>query len=36
MTIGQFAQVGGVGVETIRYYQRLKLMEAFVGRPTQR
>ena len=27
MTIGQLAQVGGVGVETVRYYQRLKLLE---------
>ena len=27
MTIGQLAQVGGVGVETIRYYQRLKLLD---------
>ena len=27
MTIGQFAQAGGVGVETIRYYQRRGLLE---------
>lgn len=27
MTIGQLARSGGVGVETIRYYQRLKLLD---------
>ena len=27
MTIGQLAQLGGIGVETIRYYQRLKLLD---------
>ncbi|RIJ24265.1 MerR family transcriptional regulator [Henriciella barbarensis] len=27
MTIGQFAQAGGVGVETIRYYQRRGLLK---------
>lgn len=27
MTIGDLARAGGVGVETIRYYQRLKLLE---------
>ncbi len=27
MTIGQLARAGGVGVETVRYYQRLKLLD---------
>ena len=27
MTIGQLAQAGGVGVETVRYYQRLKMLD---------
>jgi len=27
MTIGQLAKAGGVGVETVRYYQRLKLLD---------
>jgi len=27
MTIGRLAPVGGVGVETVRYYQRLKLLD---------
>ena len=27
MTIGQLAHAGGVGVETVRYYQRLKLLD---------
>ena len=27
MTIGQLAGAGGVGVETVRYYQRLKLLD---------
>lgn len=27
MTIGQLARSGGVGVETVRYYQRLKLLD---------
>lgn len=27
MTIGQLAQAGGVGVETVRYYQRVKLLD---------
>ncbi len=26
MTIGKLAAAGGVGVETIRFYQRLKLL----------
>lgn len=28
MTIGKFAQAGGVGVETVRYYQRRGLLAA--------
>ncbi|HWA12819.1 MAG TPA: MerR family transcriptional regulator [Burkholderiales bacterium] len=28
MTIGQLARAGGVGVETVRYYQRLKLLDS--------
>lgn len=27
MTIGRLAQMSGVGVETVRYYQRLKLLD---------
>lgn len=27
MTIGELARAGGVGVETIRYYQRLRLLD---------
>lgn len=27
MTIGQLARAGGVGVETVRYYQRLELLD---------
>ena len=27
MTIGQLAKAGGVGVETVRYYQRVKLLD---------
>ena len=27
LTIGQLAQAGAVGVETVRYYQRLKLLD---------
>ena len=27
MTIGQFASAGGVGVETVRYYQRRGLLD---------
>ena len=35
MTIGQLAEAGGVGVETIRYYQRRGLLEVPETRPQQ-
>lgn len=35
MTIGQLAEAGGVGVETIRYYQRRGLLEVPKTRPQQ-
>lgn len=35
MTIGQLAKAGGVGVETIRYYQRRGLLEVPEAHPQQ-
>ncbi len=32
LTIGAFARACGVGVETVRYYQRLKLLDVRRGK----
>ncbi|MEE2877542.1 MAG: MerR family transcriptional regulator [Pseudomonadota bacterium] len=36
MTIGQFAKAAGVGVETVRYYQRRDLLEVPFGEDSGR